>query len=113
MLSVMSHVSTTTQIGDAGTHAEQVPAVPGVLVMFANQRPRFRVLRWAGTPLELGRVELAEDDVHDTLISRKHVRLRFDGSRWLVADLASRNGTFVAGQALSGEVAVAAGTIVR
>jgi len=42
-------------------------------------------------------VELAEDDVQDPLISRKHVRLSFDGSAWLVSDLGSRNGTFVGG----------------
>jgi transcriptional regulator of acetoin/glycerol metabolism len=108
-----SQGSTTTQAADNRSPAAQAPAVPGLIVMFANQRPRFRVLPWQGAALELGRVELAEDDVHDTQISRRHARLRFDGSSWQVEDLSSRNGTFVHGKAVSGVVQAPSGTPIR
>jgi transcriptional regulator with GAF, ATPase, and Fis domain len=97
--------------GDARAH--EARPVPGVVVIFANHRPRCRIFRWEGTPLELGRLELAEDDVLDPAVSRKHLRLAFRSGAWQVEDLGSRNGTFVAGEALPGPREVSGLTVIR
>ena len=49
-----------------------LPTVPGVVVIFANRRPRNQIICWDGKPLELGRLELAQDGTEDALVSRKH-----------------------------------------
>jgi DNA-binding NtrC family response regulator len=87
--------------------------VPGVVVIFANRRPRSQVISWNGKPLELGRAELSQDGEEDALISRKHLRLVLDGSDWQVTDLDSRNGSFRQGAAFSGAIRVPSGGIVR
>jgi sigma-54 interacting transcriptional regulator/FHA domain-containing protein/regulatory Fis family protein len=107
------HGNTTTQAFSADLPMQALAPVPGALLIFAGRRPRSRVFRWEGSALELGRVELAEDDVGDPLISRKHLRLVFDGTAWQASDLGSRNGTFVAGERLTGTVSVAAGSVIR
>lgn len=104
---------TTTQDSGADATAEQVQAVPGVVVIFANGKPRCRIFRWEGVPLELGRLELAEDDELDSMISRKHVRLALDGAAWQIADLGSRNGTFLSGNPISGQTKAASGSLIR
>ncbi len=45
-------------------------------------------------------------------ISRHHARVRFDGSRWMLEDTDSRNGTYVAGSRID-EMAIGARTAVR
>lgn len=82
-------------------------------MIFANGRPRCRVFRWEGTPLELGRQELSEDDALDPLISRRHLSLRLDEGQWRVLDLGSRNGTCVANLPLAGEAVCQPGSTVR
>lgn len=58
-------------------------------------------------------MELTEDESEDSMISRKHVSLAFDGSAWRARDLGSRNGTFVAGALLEGPISVARGNLIR
>ncbi len=87
--------------------------MPGVVVIFANGRACLRIFRWEGTPLVLGRLELADDEVLDSMISRQHATLEFDGSTWCVTDLGSRNGTFVRGNPTSGPTQTVSGTTVR
>lgn len=77
------------------------PAVPGLVVILADQRPAQRVFRVDET-LELGRADFAEEDRNEQLISRRHVRIALEAGRFVVSDLGSRNGTFVAGQRISG-----------
>jgi hypothetical protein len=108
-----THGSTTTQAPELDFSSRAVQPVPGAVVIFANHRPRCRLFRWEGEPIELGRLELAEDDVLDSLISRKHVSLGFDGAAWQVTDLGSRNGTFVRGNLVSGQLTVPTGTAIR
>jgi transcriptional regulator with GAF, ATPase, and Fis domain len=103
---------TTLSIG-----AESVPAraraVPGAILIFAGNRPAARVYRAGGGSLELGRQELAVGTDSDGLISRRHVRLCFSGTSWLVEDLGSRNGTFVDGRPVTPSVEVPPGSLVR
>jgi len=57
-------------------------------------------------PLLLGRDPDADVRYDDHRVSRHHASIRFDGERWLVEDLQSRNGTFLNGAALSTHVVV-------
>ncbi|MDQ3369272.1 MAG: sigma 54-interacting transcriptional regulator, partial [Myxococcota bacterium] len=55
----------------------------------------------------LGRRIVAAAAVHaidDERMSRDHATVRRDGGQWVITDLASRNGSFVSGQRITGEV---------
>src|SRR5688572_11837798 len=87
------------------TGAAARPAVPGVLLVFSAGRPALGVLPLAREPngvraLELGRGQVGSLSITDAAVSRKHARVAFDGVRWRVRDLGSRNGTSVDGVAL-------------
>lgn len=111
---VSGAISTITQTSDIGGRMDgALREAPGAIVIFANRRPRNRIIRWDGLPLELGRVELAEDDTLDALISRKHLRLELYGRVWEVEDLGSRNGSFVRGEALKSKRSAPPGTLIR
>jgi DNA-binding NtrC family response regulator len=71
------------------------------VVILADQRPAQRVFRVDPT-LELGRAVLAEEDRHERLISRRHVRIALEQAQFVVTDLGSRNGTFIGGRRLTG-----------
>jgi DNA-binding NtrC family response regulator len=64
---------------------------------------------------EPGRVNLrfGGQELSDSRMSRSHARLRRDGHRWFLADLSSRNGTYVDGCLLRGEQEIVPGTLLR
>jgi pSer/pThr/pTyr-binding forkhead associated (FHA) protein len=67
-----------------------------------------------GTSVTVGRGDEAELSVDDAGVSRLHARLENRGTALWVTDLASRNGTFVDGEALaSGGAAVQPGSVIR
>jgi MoxR-like ATPase len=104
---------TAASLDDAAGARTRATPIPGLVLVFADRRPRARVFRLEGPVLELGRQELAVSEALDPLISRAHARFAFDGTAWKVTDLESRNGTFIAGQRLSGEASLPVGSIVR
>jgi membrane-bound lytic murein transglycosylase D len=69
------------------------PAVPVLLVRTADGR----ALRFS-QPFHIGRGEDCEVRIEDVHVSRKHLALSFDNSRWRFRDLQSSNGVFVNGQ---------------
>src|ERR1044071_9626102 len=69
------------------------PAIPGIVLIFANDRPSRRLFPVGRGSLTLGRGELADGATLDSAISREHARFAFDGRVWKVTDLGSRNGT--------------------
>lgn len=90
-----------------------VGAVPGVVVIWTQDRPASQVL-----PLQNGRIDLgraAQDQLfaRDDRVSREHCRIEFDGTGWIVTDLESRNGTFVGGKRVEGRCATLAPPLVR
>lgn len=110
----MSEENTTTvQASQRDRHSKKRLAVPGLVVLYANRRPRNQIVCWDGKPLEIGRVELSQDSQQDAQISRKHLRLVFDDAGWEVTDLGSRNGSFLRGERFSGTLRVDSGAIVR
>jgi transcriptional regulator with GAF, ATPase, and Fis domain len=48
--------------------------------------------------LVIGREDTAGVCIPEGAVSRQHARIRFEGTRWVLADLGSRNGTLVDGQ---------------
>lgn len=48
----------------------------------------------------IGRSPDCELSVHDILLSRRHCRIEPDGNQWILADLGSKNGTRVGGNAV-------------
>jgi DNA-binding NtrC family response regulator len=72
-------------------------------VLFSGQFP---AMQWR--PLVDGRLRIGRGPelglVVDRKLSREHGEIAFDGARWSVRDLNSRNGTFVDGLPVKGEV---------
>jgi hypothetical protein len=87
--------------------------VPGVVMVFAGNRPAARVFRLDKGALELGRVDVALGGEVDEMISRRHVHLSLEDSRLKVVDLGSRNGTFVDGFRVADQALVSPGGVVR
>src|SRR5262245_7690723 len=93
----------------AGGRAAERPA-PGVALVFAQEAARFELIPLDGGAVELGRGTAGIDDGR---ASRRHTEVAFAGGRFKVRDLDSRNGTFVDGARVEGEVSKEAGALVR
>jgi len=94
------------------------PTTPAVVLIASGGKPLLRVLPVGGrTPrVTIGReLALASGvvDLGDGKASRAHAEVRRSGDGWLVRDHDSRNGTFVDGRRIVGEVAAANGAVIR
>ncbi len=65
-----------------------------------------------GSPLTIGRDTSNPVCVNDGEVSRKHAKLTWQGSGYVLDDLGSTNGTFVNGTRLSGPIALKTGDAV-
>ena len=77
-------------------------------------------LKTAGSPpcISIGRVAPSELEISDDPdLSRRHARIFWNGSSWILEDLGSSNGTFIgefqAARRLSGPTAIKDGHIFR
>jgi transcriptional regulator with PAS, ATPase and Fis domain len=83
------------------------PAKPVVVLVAVGTRPDVRV--WdASKPVPLGR-----DKVDDERMSKQHATVKFERGAWTIADRESRNGTFVDGERITGEVRAHGAIVVR
>ena len=67
-------------------------------------------------PAELGRRIQAGGQTHeidDERMSREHATVRFDRGAWVITDRASRNGTYVEGNRIGGEVKLPGNVVLR
>jgi DNA-binding NtrC family response regulator len=75
------------------------------------------VAHMLGESAVLGRtIKTSEGKTHeidDERMSREHARVRFERGHWVITDQDSRNGTFVNGQRITGEVRRRGDTILR
>jgi len=85
---------------------------PGALVVFSGG-PLVRAFPLDGQELELGRDLPAAAPLTDDWLSRRHAIVARTGERWTVRDLDSRNGTFVGGARVRGEVTADGEPVVR
>lgn len=79
-------------------------AVPMILLLATAGQPMALVLP---PPAELGRRIVAGGEAHevgDERMSRDHAAVAWEDGAWTIRDLDSRNGTFVDGERISGEV---------
>ena len=86
---------------------------PGVIVAFSGSTAMSLVLALDDEPLVIGRAGQAGSLLPDDRLSRSHCSIAASPSGWIVMDLASRNGTFVDGEEVHGEVAAPAPRIIR
>lgn len=82
------------------------------MVVFAGGRPASVTLPLVEGALEIGRELLVNAGTDDDAMSRTRALVAFDGRRWTVRDLGSRNGTFVDG-ARTKEVTCAHDPVIR
>jgi len=86
---------------------------PGVVAILTAQEPACVAIELSPLGLEIGRGAPADLLEPDDRVSRRHVRIRRVHGEWLIADLESRNGTFVGGEQISGERALSGEPLVR
>jgi DNA-binding NtrC family response regulator len=87
--------------------------VPGVALLFTEHAAVLRTRRLGRDRLVLGRADVEGHDSQDARLSREHAEVTYDRGTWRVRDLDSRNGTFVAGSQVAGEVTLRGRAIVR
>jgi DNA-binding NtrC family response regulator len=93
--------------------AEDPLAVPGLILVFTSGRPAAVPIVLTGGAAELGRDHPAFAAHTEPRLSRRHAVVRFDGRRFSVTDLASRNGTAADGDALEPRSPGEAARVVR
>jgi len=102
-----------TEEDSAGRGGTSDASCPGVLVVWSGNRAVLGVHRIeVGGELVIGR-GLAGVDASDARISRHHARVRLRDGAFAVADLESRNGTFVDGARQDGECWAHAPSMLR
>jgi transcriptional regulator with GAF, ATPase, and Fis domain len=72
---------------------------PGLVLLYAPNFDQFYPSYVFSVPeLIIGRDPSNPVCVPEQAVSRQHARIRFDGQRWMLTDLGSRNGTMLDGQ---------------
>src|SRR5580704_5581003 len=91
------------------------PERPGLVLVYSGLTPLFRPFAFAedGSAFLSGRAGPAGAVVADRRLSREHAEIAWSPAGWRVRDLSSRNGTFVDGVRVEGEVVVASPRIIR
>ena len=88
-------------------------ATPGIVMVARGTEAEARGF---GPSAALGRTIKTPDatfDIDDERMSREHASVRFERGHWVIEDKESRNGTFVNGQRISGEVRRRGDTVLR
>lgn len=85
-------MTTPKEPGSGSLKIGLTPATPGAAAILAHKKE-----------VMIGRDEDCDIVVKDTKASRKHCKLTRDENQIVLEDLGSKNGTFVAGQRISGK----------
>ncbi len=102
-LTVRTGADTQEDTGpDSGGAARAEPPRPGLVVIFSGGEPLLRPVSLDGGRLSLGREGVGGQPLPDERVSRLHAEVARDASGWSVADLGSRNGTWVDGVQVTG-----------
>jgi DNA-binding NtrC family response regulator len=92
---------------------DDLTAAPAIVMVASSRQPTALVL---SATAALGRVITAGGVTHelaDERMSRDHATVRWERGSWVIGDLDSRNGTFVNGERIAGEVKRRGDVIVR
>jgi len=105
------HRTGTSSSYGAGTNPSIVGAGPdapskaGLVLLYARNFEQFQPAYPFHAPaVVIGREPPAEVCIPEQAVSRQHARITFDGSRWVLTDLGSRNGTIVDGNFITGDI---------
>jgi transcriptional regulator with GAF, ATPase, and Fis domain len=94
----------TTDPAFVGGGPESV-SKPGLVLLYARNFEQFQPAYPFQTPnVVIGRDSTADVCVPEQAVSRQHARIAFDGTRWVLTDLGSRNGSMVDGSLVSTDV---------
>jgi len=105
-------VTVTDTVDESGTvKGPRERAMPGVIVLFSGHTPLLRALPLKHAKLVVGREEGGLPD--DERLSRRHAEISWDGRRWTIRDLGSRNGTNVDGERVDGAVTLENPRVIR
>ena len=78
---------------------------PGLVLLYARNFEQFQPAYPFYAPgVVIGRDATADVCVPEQAVSRQHARIAFDGARWILTDLGSRNGTMVDGLFVTSDV---------
>jgi DNA-binding NtrC family response regulator len=105
-------VTVADTVDDSGSvRGPRERAVPGLIVVFSGTAPVLRALSLKHGKLVVGREEGGLPD--DERLSRRHAEIGWDGRKWIIRDLGSRNGTNVDGDRVEGTVSLEAPRVIR
>jgi len=104
MMPAMSKVQASTIPSRARRDDDPETPFPRLLTVWADGRPVCVDHRLDGSECVVGRGDDAGLVINDSSVSRAHARIGFDGARWSVEDLGSRNGTYIDGRRLHGRM---------
>jgi transcriptional regulator with GAF, ATPase, and Fis domain len=85
----------------------------GVIMVFSGTTPVFYPFAFEGPVFPIGRADRVGPSLKDDRVSRHHALLHVSAAGWRIRDLGSRNGTFVDGIQVHGEVLVASPRVIR
>jgi DNA-binding NtrC family response regulator len=106
-------MESTIEAGDVeGARSPELP-IPGLVLVFLDTDPCWRCIPLGEGGVEIGRGRESALQLEDTALSRQHARISFRDGVWTIEDLASRNGTFVDAQPVTGLVRAAAPRVIR
>ncbi|HEY1695638.1 MAG TPA: sigma 54-interacting transcriptional regulator [Polyangiaceae bacterium] len=106
---------TRQRTGTSSSYAPADPAVSGsgpdaaskagLVLLYARNYQQFQPAYPFHKPdVVIGRDAAGDVCVPEQAVSRQHARISFDGTRWVLTDLGSRNGTMVDGAFVTSEV---------
>ncbi|HVV84533.1 MAG TPA: sigma 54-interacting transcriptional regulator [Kofleriaceae bacterium] len=87
--------------------------VPGAIVVWSGTAPVYLPFAIPDGGIAIGRLGAGAHPLDDAAASRQHTRISFEGGQFQVADLGSRNGTFVNGKRVGERTPVRDSAIVR
>jgi len=86
---------------------------PGLIVAFSGTSAMSVAVAVDDEPVVIGRAGETGSLLPDDRLSRSHCSIAASPEGWIIRDLGSRNGTFVDGEAVSGEIVAPSPRIIR
>lgn len=111
MLPLVTQLTRTMEESQRGS-TPFVRTSPGLVQVFSGGQARLSVRALAATPLVIGR-EGADIDLSDDRLSRRHASVALLQGKAQIIDMESRNGTFVDGVRVEGELRVPLPCVLR
>ncbi len=86
---------------------------PSAILIISNGPAAGKRFDVGAAPVTIGRHDQCDIQLEDRWMSRRHARLVWSGSGYVVEDLGSTNGVFVNGERVAGSRALKSGDILR